>query len=135
MNAIETLQILESKDVKLDLQGEKIRCLADEGVMTPELVEAIKLNKAQIVTLLKREKEFKFPFPLGFKGLPWDAVTAGLAWANHIHQGEYNPVDERIDVYAWLLGDKDFESHPLYEKVRTEMNRLWEEEYDYKYET
>ena len=56
MKVVEFLSYLNSLDIKLWLEGEKLRYQAPKGVMTPEIKEEIAAKKPEILDFLKAAK-------------------------------------------------------------------------------
>ncbi|MEI2581572.1 non-ribosomal peptide synthetase [Scytonema sp. PRP1] len=53
MNTIEFLSYLRSLDIQVFVEGDRLRCNAPEGILTPELRAEIQERKAEIIAFLK----------------------------------------------------------------------------------
>lgn len=56
-SASEFIRQLSKLDIKLRLDGEKLRCIAPKGAVTKELLSEIEKHKKDIISVLKAEKE------------------------------------------------------------------------------
>ena len=52
MTTLELLQTLQSKNIKLWAEGDKLKFRAPEGAMTPEIIQDLKANKSELLNLL-----------------------------------------------------------------------------------
>ena len=62
MKVVEFLSYLNSLDIKLWLEGEKLRYQAPKGVMTPEIKEEIAAKKPEILDFLKSRIEINYSY-------------------------------------------------------------------------
>jgi amino acid adenylation domain-containing protein len=53
LNTVEFISYLRSLDINIFLEGERLRCNAPEGIMTPELRAEISQKKAEIISFLQ----------------------------------------------------------------------------------
>ncbi len=53
MNTVEFISYLRSLDINIFLEGERLRCNAPEGIITPELRAEISHKKAEIISFLQ----------------------------------------------------------------------------------
>lgn len=134
MNPTETLDALDKSQLKVKVVDSNLHISPSNG-LTPDLREAIKVNKEEIIAILESKVKLSWmdvlPFPLGFNGLPIKQVIASLGWSDSI--GQTDPIDRTINVLSWLIMDDEFKTHPLYQGVVDKLNGLWEDEYGYKY--
>ena len=130
MDPTETLVAIDKSQLKVEIVDGNLHVSPMDSI-PPDLLEAIKANKEGIAEILKLGRPVRLPFPIGFGGLPIEEVTAALAWSAHI--GQTDPIDIVLNVLAGCIGNQKFQNHELYKEVVEKCNRLWEEEYGYKY--
>jgi len=130
MGPAETLEAIEKSQLKVEVVDSNLH-ISPSGSIPPDLRQAIKSNKEEIVAILTSETKHSLPIPIGIDGLPIKQVIASLGWSDSI--GHTDPIDRTLNVLAWLLNDEKFSTHPLYQGVVEKINYLWEEEYGYKY--
>jgi len=53
LNTVEFLSYLRSLDIQIFVQGDRLRCNAPEGILTPELRAEIQKRKVDIITFFK----------------------------------------------------------------------------------
>lgn len=53
MNTVEFLSYLRNLDIQIFVEGDRLRCNAPEGILTPELRAEIQKRKVDIIAFLK----------------------------------------------------------------------------------
>lgn len=139
MDAVQLLDRLSSLGVAVSVNGDKLR-LTPGSKVPPDLVEAVREHKPQIMRLLQQHDGpiptmSDLDFPAGYKGLPPDPVALGLCVVDAL--GQTDAVLRKLNVLgfvqSWLVDRfqnrqtgafDDPEIARLYKEIWAEQSRL-----------
>ena len=91
-----------------------------------ELKDAVRENKPEILTALRRQTELiDLPFPIGYGGLPTAQVEAAEAVMDRF--GVTDPILRKFNILSWVRGyyqDRGENHGEHYEALKREQSRL-----------
>lgn len=122
------LDTLKTKESPFTVNGDWLRLVPGSRI-TPELAQALREHKAEVLEYLRPGNEttspFDLPFPIGYGGLPKTQVE--LAELVDDRFGISDPVHRRNNVVSWVRGHLQDrrESHgEHYDALKREQQRL-----------
>jgi hypothetical protein len=106
MNAIAILQTIRQRGGQVTLEGDHIRVCKTSGVMTDELRQAIRAEKAAILTILAAEQQ-RAPVPPQA-----DEIVSIKVWSELLEEALW-VVSEGLPIDAYLREGKVFTHHEV----------------------